>query len=153
VVEATTGSDGDATASATLEVAVSHHVVVLTAMVDSVPPQARGAVEQALTSSTKALNDLDDAGKPSSDQHPATPNVVHSAEGPDEVVDADDILAHDPWATNPGSANPVHPGAPAAKPATETHKRATVVHVPPQPTAHPTPNPAPAKDSKPGQQR
>lgn len=152
VAEATDGSRGDPTAGATLEVAVTHHVVVLTVMVDSVPPQARGAVEQALTSSTKALNDLDDAGKPSSDQHPATPQVVHSADDPGEVVDAGDIPAHDPWATNPGSANPVHPGAPAAKPTTEANKPAKAAHDSPRATAHPTPSPAPAKDSKPGQQ-
>ena len=42
---------------------MTRHVVVLTLMVDSVPSQARQAAEQALTSSTMALDDLDKAGK------------------------------------------------------------------------------------------
>jgi hypothetical protein len=136
VVEATTGSGGDPTADATLEVAVTRHIVVLTVLVDSVPPQARQAVEQALTSSTKALDDLDKASKPISDQHPATDHSGHSGPG-DTDVDADDVVAHGPWATNPGSANHAHPGAPAAKPTSVAHKPAKVAHASPRSTPKP----------------
>lgn len=62
VIEAADGSAGDATASAAIEIAVSHHVVILTMLVDSVPAPARAAVQNALSSSTKVLDDLDGAG-------------------------------------------------------------------------------------------
>jgi hypothetical protein len=145
VAEATTGSGGDATASATLEVAVTRHVVVLTVMVESVPPLARQAAEQALTSSTKALDDLDKAAKPTSDRYPANPHVVHSAAGDsDDLVDTDEVGAHDQWATNPASTNRTHPGAPVAKPTTEAHQPAKGAHDSPRPT------PKPPKDDNPG---
>ncbi len=69
VSEAARGSGGDPTASAALEVTVTRHVVVLTLMVDSVPGPARSAAEGALSSSTMALDDLDGAGKQTSDRH------------------------------------------------------------------------------------
>jgi len=138
VTEAATGSGGDATASATLEVAVTHQVVVLTVMVDSVPPESRGAAEQALTASTKALDDLDNAAKPTSDRHPVTNHTAHNAQvDPEDVVDADDVVPHDPWATNPGSAAHAHPAAPASKPTTQAQKPAKPSHV--APGATPTP--------------
>ena len=59
VVEAARGSAGDPTASAAIEVTVTRHVVVLTPMVDSVPSPARDAINDALSSSTKVLDDLD----------------------------------------------------------------------------------------------
>jgi len=61
LVEAAQGSAGDPTANAAIEAALSRHVVVLTALVDSVPVPARSAVQQALASSTKVLDDLDGA--------------------------------------------------------------------------------------------
>jgi hypothetical protein len=70
VIEAADGSAGDATASATIVIAVSHHVVVLTALIDSVPAPARAAVQNALTSSTKVLDDLDAAGQQGSHNLP-----------------------------------------------------------------------------------
>ena len=63
VVEAARGSGGDPTASAAIEVTVTRHVVVLTLMVDSVPPPARDAVKNALSSSAMVLSDLDGAGQ------------------------------------------------------------------------------------------
>lgn len=144
VAEATIGIGGDATAGATLEVAVTRQVVVLTVMVDSVPPESRGAAEQALTSSTKARDDLDNAGKPTSDRHPVTNHTAHNAQGDtDEVVDADDLVPHQPWATNSGSAIDAHPGAPAAKPTTQAQKPARIAHAPVRAT------PIPPKDENP----
>lgn len=62
VVEAAKGTDQNTAARATIEVTVTQHVVVLTQMVTSVPPPAREAVRQALTSTTVALDDLTGAG-------------------------------------------------------------------------------------------
>jgi hypothetical protein len=61
LVEAAQGSAGDPTASAAIDVALGRHIVILTALVDNVPASARAAVEQALASSSKVLNDLDGA--------------------------------------------------------------------------------------------
>jgi hypothetical protein len=61
LVEAAQGSAGDPAASAAIEVALGRHILVLTALADTVPAQARAAVQQALTSSTKFLDDLDGA--------------------------------------------------------------------------------------------
>jgi hypothetical protein len=61
VVEAARGSAGDPTASAAIEATVTRHVVILTLMVDSVPSPARDAVQDALSSSTTVLTDLDGA--------------------------------------------------------------------------------------------
>ena len=63
VAEAAAGTDGDPTATAALEEAVARHVVVLTALLDLVPLQARTAIENALASSTKALDSIH-AGAP-----------------------------------------------------------------------------------------
>lgn len=60
VVEAARGTDKDPAAEATIEGTVTQHVVVLTQMVQNVPAPARAAAEQALTSTTVALDDLDD---------------------------------------------------------------------------------------------
>ena len=75
VVEAARGSAGDPTASAAIEVTVTRHVVVLTLMVDSVPPPARDAVKGALSSSAMVLSDLEDAGQPSSQGLPGDPGT------------------------------------------------------------------------------
>jgi hypothetical protein len=61
VVEAGQGSAGDPTAIAAIEITVTRHVVVLTALADSVPAPARAAVQQALSSSTQVLDDLEGA--------------------------------------------------------------------------------------------
>ena len=50
-----------ATANAAIEIALSRHVIVLTALIESVPAQARDAIEHALAASTKFLDDLDGA--------------------------------------------------------------------------------------------
>jgi len=52
----------DATAAATLKASVTHHVVVVTIMVDSVPAPARAAVQGALSSCTIVLDDLGGSG-------------------------------------------------------------------------------------------
>jgi hypothetical protein len=58
LIEAAQGSAGDPTASAEIEIALGRHVVVLTALADTVPAPARAAVQHALSSSSKVLNDL-----------------------------------------------------------------------------------------------
>jgi hypothetical protein len=58
LAEATEASSGDPTASAAIELSVSRHVAVLTLLAGTVPEAARGAVEQALASSTMVLQDL-----------------------------------------------------------------------------------------------
>ena len=70
VVEAAKGSKQDPAASAEVEVTVTRHVAVLTLMVDSVPTQARAAVEHALSSTTTALDDLGGAGRQTSYRRP-----------------------------------------------------------------------------------
>jgi hypothetical protein len=71
VAEAVVGAAGDPTASATIEISVSRHVVVLTNLAGTVPAQARAAIQDALVSSSKAIDGLDgqsnrgDAGHPS----------------------------------------------------------------------------------------
>lgn len=60
VIEAVAGSHGDPTALATIEVSVTRHVTVLTGLVDRVPAPARSAIQHALSSSSKVLDDIDD---------------------------------------------------------------------------------------------
>jgi len=62
VVEAAQGTDQNAAAKATIEATVIEHVALLTQMVQSVPAPARAAAEEALTSTTQALDDLTRAG-------------------------------------------------------------------------------------------
>jgi hypothetical protein len=62
VVEADRGSGGDPTARTTIRVAVTRHVIVLTLMVATVPGPARGAVEQALSTTSVVLDDLEGTG-------------------------------------------------------------------------------------------
>jgi len=60
--EAEQASTGNAAASAAIEATVARHVAVLTLLVDSVPSTARSAIERALTSSTKVLDDIHAGG-------------------------------------------------------------------------------------------
>jgi hypothetical protein len=106
VVDAADETAGDTTAGAAIELAVARHVVVLTLLVDTVPAAARGAVERALTSSTKALDYLDTFGKsggdatdPTHPTHPLTP-----AGGIDPVTDHTVGAAAPVQSTDPGLA-------------------------------------------------
>jgi hypothetical protein len=56
--EAAASSTGDPTATAALELSVTHHVAVLTLLSGTVPAPARAAVEHALSSSAMVLQDL-----------------------------------------------------------------------------------------------
>jgi hypothetical protein len=99
VIEAADGSAGDATASAAIEISVSRHVVTLTMLVDSVPLPARAAVQNALSSSTQALDDLDGESRQDRRGRP---------------VDADVSGASRPEGTKPDrpiQANGTSPGA------------------------------------------
>jgi hypothetical protein len=58
VAEAETASDGDAAASAAIGAGVARHVAVLTGLIATVPAAARDALQHALVSSTKALQDF-----------------------------------------------------------------------------------------------
>ena len=60
--EAERASAADPAAGATIEATVSRHVAVLIALVDSVPQAARAAVESALASSTRYLDDFRSTG-------------------------------------------------------------------------------------------
>jgi hypothetical protein len=107
VVEAANGSEGDPTATATIEVTVTRHVVILTLMVDSVPAQARASAVQALSSSTMALDDLDGAAPPSSDG-PGASDEPHPVGGIDGVkTGAGQPGASDPAARQPVDKDPV----------------------------------------------
>ena len=59
VVEAAAGSGGDATALAAIEIGVTRHVSVLTSLADRVPLPAQAAIQHALSSSSKVLDDID----------------------------------------------------------------------------------------------
>jgi hypothetical protein len=58
LAEAQQGSSGDAAASAAFEGGVARHVAVLTQLLGTVPATARDAIQHALASSTKILDDL-----------------------------------------------------------------------------------------------
>jgi hypothetical protein len=75
VIEAADGTAGDPTARAAIEIAVSRHVVILAMLVDSVPPQARAALQNALSASTKVLDDLDGAGQHGNQGRPGDADV------------------------------------------------------------------------------
>ncbi|MFL5682445.1 MAG: hypothetical protein ACJ77O_04815 [Chloroflexota bacterium] len=59
VAEAVQGAAGDLTATATIEISMTRHVVVLTGLTATVPAQARAAVQAALVSSSKVIEKLD----------------------------------------------------------------------------------------------
>lgn len=61
LTEAVQGSAGDPDASAAIESNLTRHVAVLTTLVDSVSAAAQGAIRHALSSSTRVLQELDDA--------------------------------------------------------------------------------------------
>src|SRR6478735_1311837 len=58
VAEAVQGTEGDSTADAAIEISIARHVVVLNQLAGTVPAHARGAIEKALASSSKAILDL-----------------------------------------------------------------------------------------------
>lgn len=62
VEEAESGTGGDPAANAVIEATVTRHVAVLTVLVHSVPAAARAAIEHAIASSSKVLDDLDANG-------------------------------------------------------------------------------------------
>jgi len=64
VAEAAAGTEGDPVATAALEQTVARHMVVLTALLDRVPLQARSAMENALASSTKVLDSIHPGAPP-----------------------------------------------------------------------------------------
>lgn len=59
VLEAAAGGHGDPAALAVIEISVTRHVSVLTGLAVSVPPPAQTAIQHALSSSSKVLDDID----------------------------------------------------------------------------------------------
>jgi hypothetical protein len=84
LIEAADGSAGDPTARAAIGIAVSQHVVILTMLVDSVPSPAQSAVQNALSSSTKVLDDLGGPGQQGSHDRPGDADVS-TARRPDRT--------------------------------------------------------------------
>ena len=62
LVEAANTAIGDPTATAAIQASVTRHVEALTAMAETVPARTRAAVQQALSSSSTVLHDLDGSG-------------------------------------------------------------------------------------------
>lgn len=62
VAEAESGTGGDPAANAVIGATVTRHVAVLTLLLDSVPVAARDAIEHAIASSSKVLEDLKATG-------------------------------------------------------------------------------------------
>jgi hypothetical protein len=142
VDEATQGSAGNTSATDEIEVALSRHVIVLTLLADTVPAQARDAVEHALTSSTKAIDDLDHAGGGVDPNHPAHPIIP--ATGSDPAVAP--AVGADPADRSP---DPAKGGAPqkSADPATAGGQAKG--QDPAKSAGGTDPSPAPVKTHKP----
>ena len=147
VVEATQASVGDQTASAALEVGVTRHVVVLTQLVDTVPIQARGAVTQALSSSQRAIDELDrsSGGHATDPTRSADPGNGNDPNGPG--VPGIGQPQHTPPAIAPGQTNDGTNG-----PARGNGKGPTAPPTKSKPTEHPTaaphrPTPSPPSSS------
>ena len=82
VVEAVQGAAGDPTANATIEISVTRHVVVLTQLAGTVPAPALGAIQKALFSSSKAIQELDGQSTQGDDRHAAGPDSLGGAAAP-----------------------------------------------------------------------
>jgi hypothetical protein len=82
VAEALQGTDGDSTADAAIEISISRHVVVLNQLAGTVPAHARGAIEKAIASSSKAIEDLNGQTAPGDDGHAGGPDWLGGAAAP-----------------------------------------------------------------------
>lgn len=102
--EAEQGSSGNAAASAAIEAGVARHVVVLTQLIDKVPATARDAIQHALASSTKVLDDL----------HPSTNGGKRNAPGQPGAGGGPGSAGQP--ASGGQSPKPVHTDRPAATP-------------------------------------
>jgi hypothetical protein len=106
VIEAVGGAAGDANANAAIELSLTRHVAVLTALAGTVPAPAVLAVQHALAASSKVLDDL--TGQPSRGNGPLRGDGGMS--GP----------------TGPNASKPAPPGrdaGPAAVPGGEVKER------------------------------
>ncbi len=106
VAEATDGTDLDPAAQATIEASVSQHVALLNQMVQSVPAPARAAAEEALTSTTAALDDLTNAGQKGSNGQGVGSNPPGQAGKPDPGKPGKPDETAKPGNANPGNGNP-----------------------------------------------
>jgi hypothetical protein len=83
VAEAVEGAAGDPTAKATIEISITRHVVVLTNLAGTVPPQARAAIQDALVSSSKAIDGLDGQRNAGDPGDPSGRDTRHGGPGSD----------------------------------------------------------------------
>jgi len=88
VVEAIEGAAGDPTANATIELSVTRHVAVLNELAGTVPARARGAIEDALVSSSKAIQELDAQSTQGKNGREAGPDSLDGAAVPGAVESA-----------------------------------------------------------------
>jgi hypothetical protein len=157
VAEATEASAGNATATAEIQVAVARHVIVLTLLVDTVPAAARDAVEHALTSSTKVLDDIDRAGgadgaDPSHPAQPVTPGAGNDPAGAGTgPAGAGNGPAGARGAGPDRSADPADPatGGGPQKSAAPARTGGQKAQDPNKPAGGTGPSPAPARSNKP----
>ena len=134
VDEAEQASDNDAAASAAIGATVARHVGVLSGLIGSVPESARAALEHALASSTKALDDFSTTGGNggSGGNGGDTGRPAGGGGGPGDVGQP---------------ARTAQPDKPAATPQPERPAVSTKPEKPaaPSPLAHPEKTPTPAK--------
>jgi hypothetical protein len=152
LAEATSGSAGDPEAEKTLQVAVTRHIAVLTALADRVPAPAQAAIERALASSTAALDGLNGAGGGSGNGGGTgggtgtggNPGGAGGEQG-NPGGNGDPAKSAEPGAGKP-SAKPDKPApAPTTKPARTTHPDPTPRNGPNGPPATGGPNASPHK--------
>jgi hypothetical protein len=156
LAEATSGSAGDPEAEKTLQVAVTRHIAVLTALADRVPAPAQAAIERALASSTAALDGLNGAGGGSGTSGGngggtgggtgtgGNPGGAGGEQG-NPGGNGDPAKSAEPGAGKP-SAKPDKPApAPTTKPARTTHPDPTPRNGPNGPPATGGPNASPHK--------
>jgi hypothetical protein len=74
LIEAFRGAAGDPAADAAILFSLTRHVMVLTGLAGTVPLPARLAVQQALTSSSKVLDDVDSAPPQGNGGRPSDPD-------------------------------------------------------------------------------
>jgi hypothetical protein len=139
LAEATAGSAGDPSAQATLETAVTRHIVVLTALADHVGAPARAAIQLALASSTVVLDGLNGAGGSNgSSGNGGNGNGNGAGNGGAAGGTTGGSSSHPGLDGDPDKATPPGGGKPSAKPGKPTATPTTK----PAKTERPHPTPA-----------
>lgn len=117
VEEAALGSQGDPAALAAIGIGVTNHVSVLTGLADRVPAPAQAAIQHALSSSSKVLDDIDkkppkgtDGSSPGGPA--ATPTDKPGKPTPDTVATPKPAKTGPPAKSGPPGGPPGSPGSP-----------------------------------------